>query len=235
MAPNPHPTGVAPFLKGGHFDQAGHVTGAMVLRGEKVPIDCFSARDRSWGPRPLGRPKRRGDGDRRAAATSGPSAASATPSARPGPSEAWLTYAAPGPEAEPVSCGFLLRDGAYGHILAGERRVTSTPRRVAAHLGDRGGRRFDRRLSVHGDAVSRHWRGHGGDSLFRWHWDDGVDGLGRGPELLQPATSGRPTGGVRPGADLDVVRGDRGATVPLRCPPPRPRAPPFRAPGPDSG
>ena len=57
MAPNPHPTGVVPFLKGAHFDQAGHVTGMMVLRGEEVPIDCFSVRDRSWGPRPHGTPE----------------------------------------------------------------------------------------------------------------------------------------------------------------------------------
>ena len=34
MAPNPHPTGVIPFLRGVHFDQAGHVTGRMVLHGE---------------------------------------------------------------------------------------------------------------------------------------------------------------------------------------------------------
>ena len=59
MAPNPHPNGVVPFLKGAHFDQAGHVTGTMVLHGEEIPVDCYSVRDRSWGPRPLGRPKPR--------------------------------------------------------------------------------------------------------------------------------------------------------------------------------
>ena len=57
MAPNPHPVGVAPFVRGTHFDQAGHVTGEMVLHGERIPIDCFSVRDRSWGPRPQGRPE----------------------------------------------------------------------------------------------------------------------------------------------------------------------------------
>ena len=55
MAPNLHPDGVVPFLKGAHFDQAGHVTGTMVLHGEEIPIDCYSVRDRSWGPRPMGR------------------------------------------------------------------------------------------------------------------------------------------------------------------------------------
>ena len=57
MEPNPHPDGVVPFLKGTHFDQAGHVTGTMVLHGEELAVDCYSIRDRSWGPRPLGRPE----------------------------------------------------------------------------------------------------------------------------------------------------------------------------------
>src|SRR5580698_2626669 len=57
MAPNPHPDGVAPFFKGTHFDQPGHVRGRVVLNGEAIAVDCFSFRDRSWGPRPLGRPK----------------------------------------------------------------------------------------------------------------------------------------------------------------------------------
>lgn len=34
-----------------HFDQFGHLTGTLVLRGESIPVDCYSIRDRSWGPR----------------------------------------------------------------------------------------------------------------------------------------------------------------------------------------
>ena len=34
-----------------------------------------------------------------------------------------------------------------------------------------------RRLDVVGEAVSRHWKGHGGDTLFRWTWD-GLEGWG---------------------------------------------------------
>jgi hypothetical protein len=34
-----------------HLDQLGHLTGELVLRGEKIPIDCWSIRDRTWGPR----------------------------------------------------------------------------------------------------------------------------------------------------------------------------------------
>ena len=107
MRPNLHPDGVVPFLKGAHFDQAGHVTGTMVLQGEEIPIDCYSVRDRSWGPRPMGRPKPRNDSPERVS--------SATHSTRSrsdagsfggvgysfcaaGPGEAWLIYAIPGPE-----------------------------------------------------------------------------------------------------------------------------------------
>ena len=52
MEPNPHPAGMSPFWKGRHFDQAMHVTGEVILNGERIPIDCFQVRDRSWSPRP---------------------------------------------------------------------------------------------------------------------------------------------------------------------------------------
>jgi len=176
MAPNPHPTGVVPFLKGVHFDQPGHVTGRMVLRGDRIPIDCYSVRDRSWGPRPQGRPKRRAGSDVSQAGNFGGVGYSFCAA---GPGEAWLVYAVPGPDAEPVTCGFLLRGGEYGHILAGERRLTfdagtGWPLSFEIAAVDE----FDRLLSVHGEAVSRHWRGHGGDSLVQWRWDGGVEGWG---------------------------------------------------------
>jgi hypothetical protein len=192
MQPNPHPNGVVPFLKGVHFDQAGHVTGTMVLRGEEIPIDCYSVRDRSWGPRPQGRPRRRealatggGEGEDHARERAGRASQAGNfggvgySFCAAGPGEAWLTYAIPGPEAEPVVCGFLLRGDVYGHILAGERRMTfdadtGWPLTLEIEAVDE----FDRRLTVHGEVVSRHWRGHGGDSLVRWHWDDGVEGFG---------------------------------------------------------
>ena len=182
MAPNLHPDGVVPFLKGAHFDQAGHVTGTMVLHGEKIPIDCYSVRDRSWGPRPQGRPKpkaRVANESKPAGTGAGSFGGVGYSFCAAGPGEAWLTYAVPGPEVEPISCGFLLRGGEYGHILAGERRVTFDPQTgwplsIELEAVDE----FDRRLSVRGDAVSRHWRGHGGDSLMQWRWDDGVQGFG---------------------------------------------------------
>ena len=179
MEPNPHPDGVMPFLKGTHFDQAGHVTGTMVLHGEELAIDCYSVRDRSWGPRPLGRPKRRrespaADGAAAEKVGGGGFGGVGYSFCAAGPGEAWLIYAVPGPDAEPVSCGFLLRGGEYGHILAGERRVKFDPE-MGWPLGYEieAVDEFGRRLSVCGDAISRHWRGHGGDSLVHWTWDGG--------------------------------------------------------------
>jgi hypothetical protein len=34
-----------------HLDQLGRLTGELTLYGEKIPIDCYSVRDRTWGPR----------------------------------------------------------------------------------------------------------------------------------------------------------------------------------------
>lgn len=175
MAPNPHPIGVAPFYRGVHFDQPGRVTGTMVLRGERMTIDCLSTRDRSWGPRPMGRPNRKRHESSEVLTRFGGigysfGAASDT--------DAWLVYSNPGLDDDSVSCGFLLRDGQYGHILAGERFLKVDPRmgwptslEICA-VDDLG-----RTLHADGNAVSRHWRGHGGDTLFRWSWD-GMEGWG---------------------------------------------------------
>lgn len=176
MAPNPHPAGVLPFIKGTHFDQPGRVTGEMVLHGEPVPIDCYSFRDRSWGPRPLGRPRPKATGDGLPDHPSFGGVGYSFCAAAPG--EAWLVYALPGPVPEPVSCGFLLRGGTYGHVLAGERRLefdphTGWPVSVVVEAVDD----LDRRLTVRGEVVSRHWRGHGGDSLVHYRWD-GLEGWG---------------------------------------------------------
>lgn len=43
--------GEAPAMHNPHLDQLGHLTGVLTLRGEKIPIDCWSVRDRTWGPR----------------------------------------------------------------------------------------------------------------------------------------------------------------------------------------
>lgn len=57
--------GEPPFMEHTHLDQLGHVTGELVLSGERIPVDCYSVRDRSWAPR--GAPPRR-TGDKPTAA-----------------------------------------------------------------------------------------------------------------------------------------------------------------------
>jgi hypothetical protein len=36
----------------GHFDQTGHYTGEVSVRGDRYDVDCVSTMDHSWGPRP---------------------------------------------------------------------------------------------------------------------------------------------------------------------------------------
>ena len=43
--------GEAPTMFNPHLDQLGHVVGELTLHGERIPIDCYSVRDRTWGPR----------------------------------------------------------------------------------------------------------------------------------------------------------------------------------------
>jgi hypothetical protein len=33
-----------------HFDQPGRATGSLVLDGDRIEVDCYSMRDRAWGP-----------------------------------------------------------------------------------------------------------------------------------------------------------------------------------------
>ena len=185
MAPNPHPTGVAPFLKGVHFDQAGRVTGEMLLHGERIAIDCHSVRDRSWGPRPQGRPKRRRTADAEIqTGTGGVGYSFGTAS----PKNAFLVYSLPSQAEDPVVCGYLIRDGRYAHVLGGSRRLeidprTGWPTQLEIEGHDDEGRSF----RAVGEAVSRHWKGNGGDTLMRWSWE-GVTGYGEDQSYLSRAT-----------------------------------------------
>src|SRR5882724_1660332 len=185
MPPNPHPTGVPPFVRGVHFDQAGHVTGHMVLDGETIAIDCYALRDRSWGPRPKGRPrKRRTSANDVQTGTGGVGYSYATAS----PKNGFLVYSIPEPAADPITCGYLIRDGEYAHVLSGSRRVELDPKsgwvsRIVVEATDDLGRTF----VATGEALTRHWKGHGGDTLMRWSWDD-VVGFGEDQSYFSKAT-----------------------------------------------
>lgn len=187
MAPNSHPLGAPPFWKGRHFDQPMHVTGQIVLHGETIPVDCLSVRDRSWGPRPQGpdprkpkpatpplsarRPKRPPEGV-------------GYPFATASETEGWLAYTRPtvvdGRASDELSTGYLLRDGVYGHLVAGRRHTWLDPehqwvRRIELEATDEHGRD----LVAEGELVSRHGAETtpSGTGLFRWTWH-GLDGWG---------------------------------------------------------
>ena len=48
---DPHPYMKNAFSDSVHYDQLGHMTGHIVLRGERIDVDCYPIHDRSWGPR----------------------------------------------------------------------------------------------------------------------------------------------------------------------------------------
>lgn len=55
--PRPLASGGSTFGKAAHFDQIGHITGQLELHGQKIDIDCWGMRDRTWGKRPENRPR----------------------------------------------------------------------------------------------------------------------------------------------------------------------------------
>lgn len=192
MAPNSHPIGVAPFWSGRHFDQPMHVTGTIVLHGEELAVDSLSVRDRSWGPRPHGPDPRKpprppaddSEGAERAARPPRPREGVGYPFATADERNGWLAYTRPtvvdGVAGDELSTGYLLRDGVYGHLVAGRRRTWLDPTtrwitRIEIEAVDEKGRT----LAAAGDLVARHGADHlsSGTGLFRWEWD-GLRGWG---------------------------------------------------------
>ena len=112
-----------------HFDQPGHVTGNLVLGDERIPVDCYAMRDRSWGPR-VENPDFRLGWDHGQTAT-----------------DAFLSYAAPDESGSPVTRGFLWRDGDAAELVSGTRRIEraedGAPERVVIHAQDSLGRQLD--------------------------------------------------------------------------------------------
>src|ERR1700684_1772769 len=92
-----------------HFDQIGRVDGDINLRGEKIAIDCFAMRNRSWGPRPEHRPR---------ASTYVTGAAAAN--------HGFLAVSCPA-DGDTVAFGFLLRDGVVRHFVKGRRIAERDP------------------------------------------------------------------------------------------------------------
>ena len=163
-----------PMMRGArHFDQAGQVSGSLVLDGERLTVDCYSLRDRTWGPHRAGASR---SGDYLWAIAS--------------PDEHWhvVTIAGAEPGVDTVMHGYLVRDGELGELIRGERRVLArrrgAPVRVVLDAED------DRGRSLHAEGEVRtalRWFGWPGRLAFwtltDWQWD-GRHGWGEDQEFF---------------------------------------------------
>ncbi|MFZ2178439.1 MAG: hypothetical protein WAW17_31310 [Rhodococcus sp. (in: high G+C Gram-positive bacteria)] len=107
--PVPLRQGAPPYPAASHYDQTGHVTGTVVLDGERIDVDCFAMRDRSWGPRTERGYRRVGY----------------TWLASPGCS--LLTYSSPTPTTDDIHSGYLRTGADLRPVASGHRKVTRDP------------------------------------------------------------------------------------------------------------
>ncbi len=127
--PRPLVASGSTFGRAAHFDQIGHVTGAIELHGETIEIDCWSMRDRTWGRRPEDRPRQ---------------AAYVTGAGQAGTGFLAVTNTRDGTDR--IAYGFVRRaDGQVG-LVDGERRVVRAPDGWVDEIGieavDANGKRF---------------------------------------------------------------------------------------------
>jgi hypothetical protein len=145
----------------GHFEQPGHVTGEVRFRGRVLPVDCYSIRDRSWGPREMPAELRLGNSH--------------------GTAEefGFFTYVNPAPDGtELITSGYLLRGGKAARIVSGRRETEwrdDVPVAVRLSATDAAGRQ----LTASGECVNGMASNAGGGvyallNLVRWQHGDGV-------------------------------------------------------------
>jgi hypothetical protein len=200
MPPHSHPVGAWPFWATRHFDQTMHVTGAIVLEGEQIPVDCYSVRDRSWGPRPTGPvppdkklPRGALPGrEHRPARANQPHSVGYVFGTQD-PHEAFLAFTDPwlresGEATDELDAGYLIRGGEYAPLVAGSRTIALDPdtqfiRTIRLEAMDALGRE----LTADGEMVAHHGeRGPSGTALFRWEWTGGCQGWGEDQTYAPP-------------------------------------------------
>ena len=161
MAPNPVPPEESPGMFAGHFEQPGHVTGEVTFHGRTLPIDCYSIRDRSWGPRLMPDELRLGN----AHATSR--------------NFSFFTYVNPTPDAsERITSGYLLQDGISARIVSGLRETNwldDLPVSLRLTAKDAAGRE----IQVEGECINTMASNAGNGvyavlNLVRWENERGV-------------------------------------------------------------
>lgn len=185
--------GEPPFIRTPHFDQLGRVVGTLRLRGEVIRLDCWSVRDRTWGPRggPYARSakqsyatdldrvkhpggarwreieRERGRGRIQYIFGHADGTSGFLGFVRPqdGDAQGW----------SPMNGGYLLRNGIYGDLdkAASRMRAFRSPEtgwctHMQVELTDLRGRT----MTAEGIAVSRMSEaGYGTNQLMRWEFD----------------------------------------------------------------
>ena len=195
--PFPFRTGEPPFRESGHFDQAGHVIGHLKLKGERIAIDCFSVRDRSWGPRggphEASRPPRADTSSRFEREERGPRWRQVERSRGRGRIQyifgtadaktGFCAFVRPqdgdGSGWSPINSGFLMREGLVSPLVKQQSRmmafrdpVFGFSRQILVAGADEAGRAFE----AEGYAVSNmSFRGAPSqNALLRWEFDNKI-------------------------------------------------------------
>ena len=109
--PVPLRSGSPPYPSASHYDQTGRVTGTVVLDGERIDVDCYAMRDRSWGPRTE-------RGYRRVGYTW-----------LVDPQLSLLTYSAPTDVSDDIHSGYVRRGEDIVAVRGGHRKAGRDPER----------------------------------------------------------------------------------------------------------
>lgn len=199
--------GEPPFLQTPHYDQLGRVEGTLRLRGEAIRLDCWSVRDRTWGPRggpyaqsrkqsyasdldrvrhpggprwrEIERERGRGRIQYIFGHADGTSGFLGFVRPQDGTADGW----------SPMNGGYLLRDGQVGDLDGSKSRMrsfrdpsTGWTSHFEVSLLDRAGRA----MTVEGMSVSRMSEaGYGTNQLVRWEFDGRI-GWGEDQDVWNP-------------------------------------------------
>ncbi len=185
--------GEAPAMHNPHLDQLGHITGELILRGEKIAIDCYSVRDRTWGPRGGHHSQSQKSeyvrGEYRVNAPGGPAWRQVERERGRGRIQyifghtddqtGFLSFVRPqdGDAAgwSPLNVGWLLRDGVFERLDKSKSRMrnfrdplTGWSAHMEVELVDQAGRT----MQAEGFALSHMCENGGGsNALMRWEYD----------------------------------------------------------------
>jgi hypothetical protein len=171
MPPAPLTSAGTSFGSLSHFDQFGRVKGEITLHGERIPIDCLSMRDRSWGPRPEHRP-------RRTSYVTGIATED----------RSFFVTTSPNDNTDLVTHGFQTVDGELAPLRHGRRRTVRDPHRNwVVEIDIEGEDNRGRWLRAHGVPLSRivlnRHTSIDSNSLIRWEFEDGTVAYGEDQDL----------------------------------------------------